>query len=143
MGENTSNERAVRTGPGEAGSHAGHDMSGMADGKRVPGFPADMMDMMGMLPEADLRKINKPETRGMRRNWFAGVEALHTIVRVLPPDLYDQVVSGKGDVPPGASVPGGGPGEMPGMHGGHEHGGMDMPKDEGKSGGQEGHEHHH
>jgi hypothetical protein len=31
------------------------------------------------------------------------------------------VVSGKGDVPPGASVPDGGAGEMPGMHGGHEH----------------------
>ena len=59
----------------------------------------------------------------MRRNWFAGVEGLHTIVRVLPPDLYDKVVSGKGDVAPGASVPGGGPGEMPGMRDGHQHGG--------------------
>ncbi len=130
MGEHTSNERAMRTGPQEAdkaGGHAGHggsggDMGGMqhggheghggTTGGRVPGFPADMIDMMGMLPEADLKKINKPETRGMRRNWFAGVEALHTIVRVLPPDLYDKVVSGKGDVEPGASVPGGGPGEM-------------------------------
>src|SRR5262249_38504261 len=63
MGEQTGNERAVRTG--QHGGHGGHG------GKRVPGFPADMMDMMGMLPEADLRKINKPETRGMRRNWFA------------------------------------------------------------------------
>src|SRR5207249_3050733 len=50
MGENTSNERAVRTGPGvpgaPAGSHAGHGMGGhaMPGGKRVPGFPADMMD---------------------------------------------------------------------------------------------------
>jgi FtsP/CotA-like multicopper oxidase with cupredoxin domain len=45
MGENTSNERAVRTGPQNNG-HAGH---GGKKGKRVPGFPADMMDMMGML----------------------------------------------------------------------------------------------
>jgi manganese oxidase len=129
MGENTSNERAVRTGPGEAGGHAGHDMGGHGapEGRRVPGFPADMMDMMGMLPEADLRKINKPQTRGMRRNWFAGVEALHTIVRVLPDELYEKVVSGQGDIPPGASVPGGGPGEMPGMHGGHQHGGPPAP----------------
>jgi manganese oxidase len=29
-----------------------------------------------------------------------------TVVRVLPPDLYDRVVSGKGEVAPGASVPG-------------------------------------
>jgi manganese oxidase len=78
--------------------------------------------MHGMYSEAELQKINKPETRGMRRNWFAGVEALHTVLRVLPPDLYDQVVSGKGEVPPGASVPGGGPGMTPGMHGGHQHG---------------------
>src|SRR5262249_37113021 len=134
MGENTGNERATRTGPGAAGSHAGH---GSPNGRRVPGFPADMMDMMGMQSEADLRKLNKPETRGMRRNWFAGVEALHTIVRVLPPDLHDQVASGKAGSPPGASGPGGEPGEMPGMHGGHgghQHG---APKDTGKPGGHQ------
>ena len=43
----------------------------------------------------------------MRRNWFEGVEALHTIVRVLPTELYNKVVSGKGEVEPGASVPSG------------------------------------
>jgi hypothetical protein len=128
MGENTSNERAVRTGLGAGGSHAGRGGPGGnqvatgGDPRRVPGFPQDMMDMHGMLGEADLRKINKPETRGMRRGWFAGLEALHTVVRVLPPDLYDRVVSGQGEIPPGASVPGGGPGAMPGMHGGHQHG---------------------
>ena len=52
----------------------------------------------------------------MRRGWFAGIEALHTIVRVLPSELYDKVMSGKGDIEPGASVPGGGPGELPGSH---------------------------
>ena len=83
--------------------------------RAVPGFPADMMDMMGMFSEAEIKKLNKPETRGMRRGWFAGIEALHTIVRVLPSELYDKVVSGKGDIEPGASVPGGGPGVMPGM----------------------------
>jgi FtsP/CotA-like multicopper oxidase with cupredoxin domain len=130
MGENTGNERAMRTGA--AGGHAGHG------GQRVPGFPADMMDMMGMMSEAELKKINKPETRGMRRNWFAGVEALHSIVRVLPPELYDNVVSGQDDIAPGASVPGGGPGKMPGMHGGHQHG---ASKKGGKPGDQ--HKHHH
>src|SRR5437016_13022879 len=113
-------------------SHGGHNISKWL---KVAGYPADMMDMMGMYSESELAKLNKPETRGMRRNWFHGIEALHTIVRVLPPDLYDKVVSGKGDVPPGASVPGGGAGEMPGMdpmHGSHDHGGMEMPKDGGK-----------
>jgi hypothetical protein len=54
-------------------------------------------------------------------------------VRVLPPELYDKVVSGEGEIEPGASVPGGGPGEMPGM----QHGGHGAPKEGGK------HEHHH
>src|SRR5262249_34355244 len=140
MGEQTSNKRAVRTGPGAAGPATGRrGEHGAAQGKRVPGFPADMMDMHGMYSESDVRKLTKPETRGMRRNWFMGVEALHTIVRVLPPELYDKVVSGKGEVEPGASVPGGGPGEMPGMKsGGHQHGAKNGKK---KNGGQ--HEHHH
>jgi hypothetical protein len=144
MGENTGNERAMRTGPqdmkgmdhsGHGGSsssmqampgmqHAGHDM---ASEGRVPGYPADMMDMMGMMPEAEMRQLEKPETRGMRRNWFTGVEALHTIVRVLPPELYDLMVSGKGDIKPGASVPGG----TPGPHEGHQHSGMNKPKEDG------------
>jgi hypothetical protein len=76
--------------------------------------------MFGMVEysEAALKKLNKPQTRGMRQDWYKGVEALMTVVRVLPPDLYDRVVSGKGDVPPGASVPGSGPGKP---HEGHEH----------------------
>ena len=72
----------------------------------------------------------------MSRNWFAGVEALHTVVRVLQPNLYDKVVSGQGEIPPGASVPGAGPGELPSMHRGHKHGSKDS-----KKGG--GHERHH
>jgi hypothetical protein len=123
MGELTGNERAVRTGGADApkddhSGHQGHEGHGSApaDAQKVPGYPADMMDMMGMFSEADQKKLNKPQTRGMRRNWFAGIEALHTVVRVLPPDLYDKVVSGKGEVEAGASVPGGGPGEMGGHH---------------------------
>jgi hypothetical protein len=127
MGELTGNERAVRTlagsgqKPGSHDDHSSHAGHGGKPGERVPGFPQDMMDMHGTMTEAELRKLNKPETRGMRRNWYAGVEALHTIVRCLPPDLYDLVASGKGEVKPGASVPGGTPGEAPGMHGGHDH----------------------
>ncbi len=121
MGEQTGNERAVPTGPHDMGRHGGHDHGGTGGkggmaGSRVPGYPQDMMDMHGMYSEAEIKKLNKPETRGMRRNWFAGLEALHTVLRVLPPELYDKVVSGTGDVPPGASVPGGGSGMQ-----GHEH----------------------
>jgi FtsP/CotA-like multicopper oxidase with cupredoxin domain len=123
MGENTGAERAVPTMPlnmpreisGErraaSDSQGAHAMTKM---RKVPGFPADMMDMMGMYSESEIKKLNKPETRGMRRNWFAGLEALHTIVRVLPPELYEKVVSGEGNIEPGASVPGSTPGAKPG-----------------------------
>jgi FtsP/CotA-like multicopper oxidase with cupredoxin domain len=126
-GEQTSNERTVRTGPLEMEEHGSHQHGGhggmhAGGGQRVPGYPQDMMDMHGMYSDAELEKINKPQTRGMRRGWFAGLEALHTVLRVLPSDLYDKVLSGKGEVTPGASVPGAGPGVLPGMHGGqHEH----------------------
>jgi hypothetical protein len=119
-GELTGGERAVRTGAMKAddGGHTGHEGHHMPKpGERVPGFPADMMDMPMNYTEEDLKKLSKPETRGMRRNWYHGLEALHTIIRVLPAELYDNVVAGKEDVPPGASVPGGTPGEA----GGHQH----------------------
>jgi hypothetical protein len=105
MGEQTGNEHATRNGP----HHGAH---GHTAGKKVPGFPQDMMDMHGMHTAAQLRKINRPATRGMRRDWYAGVEALMTVLRVLPPDLYDKVRAGAEDIPPGASVPGGSPGGM-------------------------------
>src|SRR5262245_54425009 len=109
-GEQTTTDRAVRNGNGMGGREKD-------PGYKVPGYPQDMMDMHGMHPPEHVKRINKPETRGMRRNWFAGVEALMTVLRVLPPDLYDKVVTGKGEVEPGASTPGAGPGEM---HGGHD-----------------------
>ena len=86
--------------------------------KIVPGFPQSMGGMEMYTP-AQIKKLRRPETRGMRKNWFEGVEGLMTVVRVLPPDLYEKMVSGKGDVPDGASVPGA-------KAGGHE--GHEMPK---------------
>jgi hypothetical protein len=60
-----------------------------------------------------------------------------------PATKHDKVVSGKGEIAFGASVPGGDPGAMPGMkdkggHEGHmEHGGKEAPKKNSK------HEHPH
>ena len=113
-GEQTTIDRAVGNGPKMDSGHASH--GGAA--KKVPGSPQEMFGM-SMYSEQQVKKLNsKWQTRGMRKDWYMGVEALFTVVRVLPPDLYDKVVSGKGDVQPGASVPGSGPGEK---HKGHEH----------------------
>ncbi len=99
-------EPLVRTGPVEPK-------------RRVPGYPQDMMGMMGDFSPQALDRVRRPETAGMRRNWMIGTHGMKTVVRVLPPDLYEKVMAGE-EVPPGASVPGAGPGQMPG-HAAHEH----------------------
>ena len=99
-------------GAGAAGGHGGHAAMGRdASGRPAPGFPAGMMDMPAEWTPEQLKKINAPETRGMRRDWYTGVEGLMTVVRILPPELYERVLSGGGAIPPGASTPGGGAGE--------------------------------
>lgn len=110
LGPTTSPDRTVMTGmrPSE-----------MQTKFEVPGYPQDMMEMKSMMmPPDQMQKINTPLTSGMRRNWPIGVEAMMTVLRVLPDELYERVVSGKGQIEPGASVPGAGPGQAMG-HVGH------------------------
>jgi hypothetical protein len=87
---------------------------------KVPGYPQDMMEMHGMMPPDKMKKVQGPLTRGMRRNWPMGTQAMMTVLRVLPDELYDKVVSGEGEIEPGASTPGAGPGKMP-MPQSHQH----------------------
>ena len=63
----------------------------------VPGFPQDAFMEMGM-DEA----VAKPETYGLPRNWSANMMGMMALVRVLPPDTYDQIMAmkQKGQVPP-------------------------------------------
>jgi hypothetical protein len=115
LGPATGRDRHVMTGMRPAAMH---------EKFKVPGYPQDMMGMHSMLSPDGMRKVNVPLTRGMRRNWFMGTHAMMTVLRVLPDELYEKVVSGEGEVPAGASVPGGGP-DKPMQHGGHEmHGGQ-------------------
>jgi FtsP/CotA-like multicopper oxidase with cupredoxin domain len=81
---------------------------------KIPGYP-QMTGMHAMMSPEQVKKLNaNPLTRGMAPEWFMHLQALHTVVRVLPEELYNRVVSGKGDIPAGASVPGG-------SFGGHDH----------------------
>jgi hypothetical protein len=74
---------------------------------KVPGYP-QMTGMHAMMNKEQIKKLQaNPLTRGMAPEWFMHFQALHSVVRVLPEDLYGKVISGKGDIPPGASVPGG------------------------------------
>jgi len=77
------------------------------DPYNVPGYPQDS-GMHAMMSKKEIEKlVSNPLTRGMAPMWYMGVMGLMTVVRVLPPDLYDKVISGKGEIPVGASIPDG------------------------------------
>src|SRR5262249_42551193 len=71
MGEQTSMDRTVGNttvmapmGPG----HAGH--AGMMMGGRMSAPAVGMLDMPPIWTPEQIRKLNKPETRGMRADWY-------------------------------------------------------------------------
>ena len=77
-----SNAVRAQAGAPERGGHAGHS----GPKKRVPGFPQDMF-----MPMDD--EVAKPETYGMAKHWTGATQGMMTIVRVLPPDRYDEVMA--------------------------------------------------
>ena len=70
--------------------HAGHQSSAGAvaatapNQGMVPGFPQDMFMAMD-------EAVAKPETYGLRPTWSAGMMGMMTLVRVLPPPLFDKI----------------------------------------------------
>ena len=56
----------------------------LAQQRMAPGYPQDMFMPMDEM-------VAKPETYGLRPTWSASVQGMMTLVRVLPPDLYDKV----------------------------------------------------
>jgi FtsP/CotA-like multicopper oxidase with cupredoxin domain len=76
--------------------HQGHAMPGQVgdvmypvddpEKKQVPGYPQDMwMDMSQLIP-------NKAEFHGLRPTWDRAMMGMMTLVRVLPPELYDEIM---------------------------------------------------
>jgi manganese oxidase len=61
----------------------GHAAGGV---KRVPGFPQDMW-----MPMDD--EVAKPETFGLPKDWSAALGGMMTLVRVLPPDKYEEITT--------------------------------------------------
>jgi Cu/Ag efflux protein CusF len=55
--------------------------------KKVAGYPQDMWMVM------DEMYKNKPETFGLRPGWTGGMMGMMTMVRVLPPDKFDQIMA--------------------------------------------------
>jgi hypothetical protein len=75
--------------------------------KNVPGFPQIMEGHMMISPEAMQQITGPKETYGMREGWYNGVKGMFTVVRVLPEELFNQVMAGDKSIPPGSSVFGG------------------------------------
>jgi hypothetical protein len=79
---------AVRPPSSQSSGHEGHGTlygPGQGSKKRVPGYPQDMF-----MPMDDA--VAKPETYGMARNWTGATQGMMAIVRVLPPDKYDEIM---------------------------------------------------
>jgi FtsP/CotA-like multicopper oxidase with cupredoxin domain len=61
--------------------------------KQVPGYPQDMwMDTSHWVP-------NRPEFYGLRPTWDRAMMGMMTLVRVLPPELYDKIMELKKQEP--------------------------------------------
>src|SRR5579885_2269960 len=57
----------------------------------IPGFPQDAY-MEGPMMNID-RLVQKPENYGLRPGWSSYMQGMMTLVRVLPPDLYDKILA--------------------------------------------------
>ena len=103
LGGGTTPDHPTRNGPALGGMGDRYDDPRW----RVPGYPQDMMEMKAKMWEGDVPQLTgKPETQGMRHNWYIAPNAMMTVLRVLPDDLYEQVQAGRTDIPAGASIPG-------------------------------------
>jgi FtsP/CotA-like multicopper oxidase with cupredoxin domain len=58
------------------------------DAGTIPGFPQDAFMEMGMD-----ELVQKPETRGLPKNWSAGMMGMMTMVRVLPDKEFDEIAA--------------------------------------------------
>jgi manganese oxidase len=102
MGASSSLSQATTNGP-LSPQHAEHPTPGMPmpmqmgnadvskDANSVPGFPQDaFMESPMMAMDA---AVAKPETYGLRPGWSGYMQGMMTLIRVLPPDQYDHIVS--------------------------------------------------
>ena len=69
---------------------AGMNMPGMQTPK-APGYPQDAF-MEGPMMEMD-KAVEKPETFGLPKGWSGYMGGMMTLVRVMPPDKYDQILA--------------------------------------------------
>ena len=76
----------------EMGNMGGMKMPDLPkDANKVPGFPQDAF-MEGPMMAMD-KEVEKPETYGLPAGWSGFVGGMMTLVRVMPPDQYEKIMS--------------------------------------------------
>ena len=61
------------------------------DANSVPGFPQDaFMESPAMAMDA---MVEKPETLGLRAGWSGYMQGMMTLIRVLPPERYAEILN--------------------------------------------------
>ena len=83
MGDTTEKDRNTSNLVGPS-PHLQQNNLKETDKKRVPGYPQDMVMIMD-------KEVAKPETYGLPPGWTASMMGMMTLVRVLPPDRYEEV----------------------------------------------------
>ena len=73
-------------GQKELEQHQHHDIPPMKAKQRVPGFPQDMWMPMD-------EAVAKPENYGMAQGWSGAIQGMMTVVRVLPPEMYEKIMN--------------------------------------------------
>ena len=101
MGDTTEQERNTSNIVGPNGQQGQMNMQQDASKKRVPGYPQDMIMIMD-------KEVAKPHTYGLPPGWTASMMGMMTLIRVLPPNMYDEVQRRikAGIIEPPAAVPG-------------------------------------
>jgi FtsP/CotA-like multicopper oxidase with cupredoxin domain len=90
--------------------HAAHHRGGeraAPDARSAPGYPQDMFMVMD-------DRIAKPETHGLRPGWTGGMMGMMTLLRVLRPDQYDEIMALKARQDAAALLPAAERGQAPG-----------------------------
>ncbi len=80
----------MQTYAGEVGVPHVHHAPVAPDAEKVSGFPQDAFMEMGVDSA-----VYRPENYGLPPNWSANVMGMMTLVRVVPDDLYDKIMTMK------------------------------------------------
>lgn len=85
---NMSAPKAANMNMPMAADKVSHTSTAVSSSELPPGYPQDALMMMPM-DEA----VAKPENNGLPPGWSAGLAGMMNLVRVLPPDKYDKLMS--------------------------------------------------